>query len=215
MTGQELLTYLRDDILHDSSEPYLWSDALMFRMLSEAESKFARATYALLDNTQTITTEIGVAEYALPTGTVFVASAAVSTSARDMQDYTRRFLPTNLTTATGEPSLFIHDEVADSIRLYPVPDAVVTINLRIARLPADPITSFSTPEIPEQYHLDLAEYAAWRLLQNNDRDGSNTGASERHKTDWLQRLADAKREYYRTRTVVNPRAVSSWTGKRN
>ncbi|MFA5976487.1 MAG: hypothetical protein WC859_10050 [Elusimicrobiota bacterium] len=214
MTGQELLDYLRTDILKDAAEPYRWSDALILRMLSEAESRFARATYALLDSA-TITTEIGEPEYALPVGTIFVASAAVSTNSRDMENYTRRFIPTNLTTATGEPSMFICDERSGYIRVYPVPEAVITINLRVARLPTDVLATYSTPEIPEEYHLDLAEYAAYRLLLSNDVDGQNVGASARHEADWYKRLSDAKREYFRIRSGANPRAVRSWTFQRN
>lgn len=214
MTGQELLDYLRTDILKDAAEPYRWSDALILRMLSEAESKFARATYAILDSA-TITTEIDEPEYALPTGTLFVASAAVSGNSRDMSNYTRRFIPTNLTTATGEPNMFVCDERSGYIRVYPVPEAVITINLRIARLPTDPLATYSSPEIPEEYHLDLAEYAAYRLLLSNDVDGQNTGAADRHKDDWNRRVSDAKREYFRIRSGANPCAVRSWTFQRN
>lgn len=214
MTGQELLDYLRTDVLKDAAVPYRWSDALILHMLSEAESKFARATYALLDSA-TITTTTGEPEYALPTGTLFVSSAAVSTSSRDMMNYTRRFIPSSLTTATGEPAMFVCDERAGYIRVYPVPEAIITINLRVARLPTDAIVTYSSPEIPEEYHLDLAEYAAYRLLMSNDVDGQNVGAAARHEDDWNKRLADAKREYYRIRSGANPCAVRSWTYQRN
>lgn len=215
MTGQELLDYIRADILRDVATPYLWSDALILRYLSEAESTFARKTYALLDDSQTITTVIGQATYALPTGTVFVASAALSTAASDLLNYTRKRIPNNLLTSTGTPYVFISDESGRNIRLYPVPDAVVTINLRTARLPASTIATYASPEISEEYHLDLAEYVAWRCLQANDVDGTSLGASERHKGDWLRRLEEGKREYYRLRMGANPNAVRNVTGKRN
>jgi len=215
MTGQELLAYLRVDVLRDNALPYLWSDDLILRYLSEAETKFARKTYALLDDTQTLTTVIGQSTYDVPVGTVFISSARISTNSEDMGNYTRRFAPSGLSTATGTPSIFICDEAARKFRLYPVPDAVITINLRIARLPASPIGLYSSPEIPEEYHLDLAEYVAWRCLQGNDVDGQSTGAADRHNVDWHMRLSDAHREYYRMRMGNNPSAVRSPTGKRN
>lgn len=214
MTGQELLDYLRTDILRDSAVPYLWSDDMIFRLLGEAENKFARETYALLDDSLTITTAAGTASYALPTGTLFVESAAISTSAHDLGNYTRRFLPSNLTTASGTPTVFACDQSARTIRFYPVPDAIITINLRVARLPLTPIGAYSSPEIPEEYHMDLAEYVAWRCQQSNDADGESLGAADRHKKDWLLRVADAKREYYRARMGNNPNATRNWTGMR-
>jgi len=215
MTGQELLAYLRVDVLRDNALPYLWSDDLILRHLGEAESKFARKTHALLDDTQSIITVIGQSVYDLPPGAFFVSSAALSTSDTDLGNYTRRFVPRNLLTITGTPSVFICDEAYRQIRLYPVPDSVVTINLRVARLPASPIGLYSSPEIPEEYHLDLAEYVAWRCLQGNDVDGQSTGAADRHKADWHMRLSDAHREYYRMRMGNNPSAVRNITGKRN
>lgn len=215
MTGQELVDYLRVDILRDSALPYLWSDDLILRMLSEAESKFARETYALASNTPTIATVAGTSTYAVPTGTLYVFSAAISTSAADLMNYTRKIIPSNLASATGTPAIFVNDESARTVRFYPVPDAVVTVNLRTARLPTSAITLYTSPEIPSEYHLDLVEYAAWRLLQNNDVDGSNVGASDRHRADWFKRLSDAKREYYRFRLGSNPTAVQSWTFRRN
>lgn len=214
MTGQELLDYVRADILRDSALPYLWSDALILRYLAEAENKFARETYALLDDTQTITTAIGTSSYSLPTGTIFVESAAISTSAYDLGNYTRRFLPSNLATATGTPTVFVNDQSSRTIRFYPVPDAVITIKLRVARLPSVAIGLYAAPEIPEEYHLDLGEYVAWRCLQSNDADGEALGAADRHRKDWLQRVADAKREYYRARMGNTPNATRNWTGMR-
>lgn len=215
MTGEELLRHLRVDILRDSSLPYLWSDDFIFLTLSEAESWFARGTYALQDNTQSIQTEIGVAEYQLPAGVIMVLSAAESTNSKDLHDHTRRFIPTNLLTSTGTPSIFTLDESTNTIRLYPTPDAVYQINLRVARLPRQSITYTTTPEIPSQYHLDLVEYVAWKLLGSNDVDGQSVGASDRHMAEWKLRLRSAKGEYYRIRTGANPNVARSWTFQRN
>lgn len=215
MTGKELLNYLRTDILRDAVSPYLWSDALLYRLLSQGEAIHARRTHSIVDDTQTISTSIDEPGYDLPEGTIFVLSARVDTRSRDMPSYTRKAIPSHLLTSTGEPSIFTLDERTNALRVYPVPDAAYTINLRTARLPSTAIASAVTPEIPTRYHEDLAEYAAWRALQSNDVDGQNTKSAERHKADWEQRVSDAKRELYRMQLGSNPSAVSSWTGKRN
>lgn len=215
MTGAELLAYIRRDVLRDSALPYLWSDALLYQRLSEAQEIHARRTYSIIDDTQEILTDPDQPTYLLPDGTMFVLSARLSTSSRDMSVRTRRMIPSHLLTSTGEPSVYTLDEATGVIRFYPVPDAVYTINTRVARLPSGALTSSATPEIPSRYHLDLAEYVAWRCLQDNDVDGSRTKASDRHRADWEMRLSDAKREFYRVQHGNNPNAVSSWTGKRN
>lgn len=215
MTGQELLDYLRADILRDTATPYLWSDSLLYRRLSEAQEIHARRTYSIVDGTQTFDTAVGVHTYALPAGTIFVLSARVNTDSHDLGSFTRRAIPSHLTTNTSKPGVFTVDEATGVLRLYPVPDAVYTVELRVARLPATPIVSYAGPEVPKQYHLDLAEYVAWRCLQDNDVDGSGAKAADRHRADWEMRLSDAKREFYRLQTGANPNATKSWTGKRN
>ena len=215
MNGAELVAYLRTDILRDSAVPYLWSDALLYRRLSQAQELHARQTYSIVDDSQTIATEADTPTYLVPEGTLHFLSARVSTTSHDMRSYTRKSLSNHLTTGTGQPSVYTLDEATGLIRFYPVPDAIYTINTRIARLPIDPITQSSTPEIPLRYHLDLASYVAWQCLQDNDNDGSNTKSSERHRTDWNLYLSTAKREFYRLQHGDRPSAVSSWTGKRN
>lgn len=215
MTGAELLSYIRIDILRDATVPYLWSDALIYRRLSKAQELHARKTYSIVDDAQTITTVASASTYALPDGALHVLSARVSTQSHDMGSYTRKAIPNHLTDSTGMPSIYALDEATGLIRLYPTPDAVYTINLRIARLPASDIVSYATPEIPLRYHFDLASYVAWQCLQDNDVDGSGVKASSRHEADWEQAVAGAKRELYRLQLGPNPSAVSSWTGKRS
>ena len=215
MTGAELLTYTRTDILRDAATPYLWSDALILRRLSEAQEIHARRTYSIVDETTTLTTAASQAVYANAATTLFILSARVSTSSTDLCNYTRKTIPSHLLTSIGEPRIYTLDEATNKIRLYPVPDAIYTVNLRIARLPTAAITTISTPEIQARYHLDLAEYVAWRCLMDNDVDGKANKAAERHRADWEQRVSDAKRELYRMQLGSNPSVVSSWTGKRN
>lgn len=215
MTGAELLAYTRTDVLRDAATPYLWSDSLVYRRLSEAQAIHARRTYSIIDETTTLTTEAGVAVYENEATTLFILSATMSTSAADLRNYTRKAIPSHLLTSTGEPRIYTLDEATNKIRLYPVPDAVYTVNLRIARLPATSISSITSPEIQTRYHLDLAEYVAWRCLADNDTDGQADKSSERHRIDWEQRVSDTKRELYRMQLGNNPSVVSSWTGKRN
>lgn len=215
MTGAELLAYVRADVLRDNAVPYLWSDALIYRYLSAAQEYHARKTYSIVDASKTVTTASGTAVYALPAGTLHVLSARISTQTHDLPTYTRKVIPDHLLTSTGTPQLYTLDEATGQIRFYPVPDAILTVNLRIARLPAAAVSSGVTPEIPVQYHLDLGTYVAWKCLKGNDVDGSGVGSADRHEGDWNKAVSDAKREIYRLQLGANPTVVRNWTGKRN
>ena len=215
MTGPELVDFLRSVILRDTTAPLLWADGTLYRYLSEAQEMHARKTYSIVSDTNTITTVIGTPSYALPAGAVFVLSARVSTNSRDLLDYTRKVIPSHLLTSTGEPQIFTLDEATGKIRFYPVPDAVFTINTRMAMLPAGDISNTVLPEIMARWHMDLLSFAAWRCLQGNDVDGQSTKAADRHEKEWNQKLLDAKREIYRMNLGANPSIIRSWTGKRN
>lgn len=49
MTGQELLTSLREDILDDAELPYLWKDTTLLRYLNYAEVQACRRGYLIID----------------------------------------------------------------------------------------------------------------------------------------------------------------------
>ena len=217
MLGAELLDHTRKDVLRDSAWPYLWSDDLIYTRLNEAQILFCRKTHALRDNTSSftqITTEIGVNEYALDPTVLGISSASISGQVHDMHDKTRTYVPSNLLTSTGLPTVYTTDEATHTLRLYPVPNAVYTVLMRVARKPLVPISDTTSPEIPEEYHLDLVEYAAYRCLRGNDPDGSNAKAAEEYNKTWSQRLSLAKNEYYKFRHGANPTVVNNWTGKR-
>jgi hypothetical protein len=217
MTGQELVDYVRNDLLHDTTTPQLWSDDLILRYLVEAENIFCRRTHALLDNESSlaeISLESGTGNYALSAKVIHVYGALVDGESNDLRSYTRRFIPNQLMQATGTPSIFAMDEAKQTLRVYPVPSEAGTLKLRIARLPLNALGLGSSPEIPEQYHLDLCEYAAYRCLKNAEVDGSNLGSATEFNESWKVRISEAKSEYYQLRTGANAIARNNFTGKR-
>lgn len=219
MTGAELLEYIRTDLLRDSALPYLWSDELIFKYLTEAQQIMAEETYCLTDNSTTslttITTTADTAEYDLSDLVLHVYSARVSTVSYNMKDWTSRVVPSHLETTTGQPVAYVLDEAAGFIKFYPVPDDAYTVRLRIARLPQTDISDDNDPEIPTRLHIDLGEFVAYRCLLNNDVDGNNKGAAKEFLDSWEKRLSKAKHRYYRLRHGANPTAMTNWTGKRS
>ncbi len=60
------------------------------------------------------------------------------------------------------------------------------------------------PEIPEDYHLDLPEWGAWRALRNWDIDGEDRAKAEAHQKRFNDAIMECKRDTLR----------KTWTGLR-
>ena len=76
---------------------------------------------------------------------------------------------------------------AIQLRLYPIPTsdyAVIVGNMRVARLPLT-LLSISqpdaAPEIPEEHHMDILNWAAYLALRGVDLDVAGGGAWDRAK----------------------------------
>jgi hypothetical protein len=217
MTGDELIAYTREDLLHDTATPRLWSDDLILRYLNEAQNLFCRLTHCLTPSDGAIDIvelEEGESSYSINSKALFINSAAVQGASQPLRDYTYRALPNLLAESTGQPRMFVLNERNHTIRFFPVPDQAYTVNLLVATLPLRQITFDTEPEIPEQYHIDLPEFAAFRCLRNTEVDGSNLGSADTFEKSWRDRVAEAKREYYRLRTGPSATARNNWTGKR-
>jgi hypothetical protein len=217
MTGEELIEYIRQDVLRDRAEPYLWSDTLILRYLNEAQNLMARKTYCLTDSTSpdiaSFVTAPGLAEYDLHSSVLHVLSARIVGQTKELVDRTyARHLNKDYSSA-GFPSMYVLDMSQQVMVFYPTPDDDYEVVLRVARLPQTKIDYDASPEIPEHLHIDLAEYVAYRCLINNDSDGLNMGAADRHKVDWDRRVNEAKREYYRLRMGPNAHVINNWTGR--
>lgn len=119
MKLSELLTELRENILHDRSDrtdgdqDLLWSDATLVRYIDEACQRFARQGLVLVDKSSeatVITLAEGVAEYALHSSVLAVRSAKLETDARDLLRAGHDALDVYRTPDTRfiDPSTFVH-----------------------------------------------------------------------------------------------------------
>jgi hypothetical protein len=84
-----------------------------------------------------------------------------------------------------------------NLRLYPKPSLnhVQLMKLRVIR---KPLYKFSVenldavPEIPEEHHMDILDWAAYLALRKVDRDAEDTGRAENFKASYLQHVEEAK-----------------------
>lgn len=149
-----------------------------------------------------ITLRDGVTEYALHPSVMGVLSARFAGDLADLaraghsplgtyhQPDTYFFDPASLSSLQpGKPLAFTTDEYLgvddnDSVsvvtlKVYPAPTADQdgeTIRLRVVRLPLEPLTInnlYAAPEIPEDHHLEMLDWAAYLALRIVDVDAGN------------------------------------------
>lgn len=196
MTLGELLAELRQNILRDVStlvdgpdDGDLYTDESLILYIRDAQEKFVTGTLCLRDSITPALTNIalveGQADYALDRRVISVYLGKYKTLRLGRSSYSSLFGAGNHITpnsaqyepqGVGEPRLFYTDKDTSMIGVYPTPgseQAGDIVRLQVARRPLVPLTKTdldAEPEIPEEYHLDLLEWATWRALRNHDAD---------------------------------------------
>lgn len=112
----------------------------------------------------------------------------------------------------GKPLAFSTDEQLDaasgktgvvSLRVYPAPNADYNgsiVNLRVVRKPLKALTIDdleASPEVPEEYHLGLLDWAAYRALRNVDSDAGAVEKADKYKTEFEAMVAQARTDALR------------------
>ena len=230
MTLTELLDELRTNVLRDVSTAVvpqagdsLWSDAQLIRYLSDAEDRFARETLCLRDSITTAVARITLvadqADYPLDTRVISCNTAIYDgTLMLGRSSYGSRFgargditpnVARSIPQESGIPQLYYTDKDSAAIGFYPAPaaeQAGKVIALHVVRRPLAPLTSANMaaePEIPEEFHLDLVEWGAWRALRNHDADIDGNpdniaivmARASAHKKRFEEAVAECKRKF--------------------
>lgn len=238
MTLDELLSELRENILHDRSDrvegtpDYLWDNATLIRYINESERRFARRGLVLRDAATPEATQITLVEgqtlYPLHASVLTVITAKLTGDLRDLartghaaidgmplvtdavRDLTYAFeLP------PGKPIVYTTDEsisLDDSgalqnvtLRVYPAPSAAYAdqvINLRVIRLPLERFTDDDleqdvSPEIPEDHHLEMLDWAAYLALRIVDVDAGLPARAAEFRASFEAHTKQARAEVIR------------------
>lgn len=185
MKLDDLLDELRTNILNDRSDrtsgdsDYLWTDKTLVRYINEAQRRFAKRSFIILDKTTpevvTVTLKTGVSEYTLHPSIISVLSARWSGDTRDLSrtghcalgefvvgDTISPFEAAQLMPLLGAPRAFSTDEAlsedddgnlaAITLQVYPTPrveENNTTIKLRVCRMPLNDLTTASLSSEPE------------------------------------------------------------------
>lgn len=244
MILQEGLAELRGNLLHDDDRQavvpqYFWTDPTLVRYIDEAQRRFARRTFCILDDTTSEVTRVtlvnGTAVYTLHEAVLQVKSARHEDSQQDLVRVTHPISYARINPATdppafyagvdaeidfsttasagGRPIAFATDEGTQVDDLHQIrmlvrgtPNAAQAgkkIYLRVIRLPLVRLSAVHLTqrfEIPEDWQIDMLEWAAYRALRNWDGTGEGGGQieehakAERHKARFEEAVKECMRE---------------------
>lgn len=238
--------YLDDvSVMTDGEPDSLWSPRTLTKHLTEAERIFCRRAFVLEDETTaavcTITPVATTQDYTLHSSILRVLSVTPADSDIDLQHAsydTLRIKPTfdpetpwgsayAYTESPGRPLYWSTDRGNRKLRIRPIPRAqdvtdMGTLQLRVLRYPLaslDPTetTPDPTPEIDEEYHLALIDYAAGTVLMNANVDSGSRAGVRATAKDYLdkfyRRVREARTDVARLRRGPPVVRSSRW-GKR-
>lgn len=217
----------RSDLIDASNADSLWSDETLLRYIRDGERRFARATLLLRDGVSpqycNLTLRLGVRDYPLHELVIGVISARAEDQTTDlyrsghamvMVPKSREVLDfdtiSNDTATTGAPQAIYTDETLVyasrgrvTLSVYPVPAAAddgTVITTRVVRLPKGGYTTQDLDrdsEIPEDYQLDVLQWAAYRAQANHDGDAGSAAGSDRHEAAFEKAVTRAKKDLRR------------------
>lgn len=213
----------RSDLIAGDTDS-LWTDETLLRYIKDGERRFARATLLIRDGHSPqycqITLRESVREYAMHELVIGVISARAAGQQTDLYrsghalvqgPKTREILDfdiiSNDTATTGAPQAIYTDETLVyasrgrvTVSVYPTPaadDAGTVLTARVVRLPKGDYALADLDEeseIPEDYQLDVLQWAAYRAQANHDGDAGSATSADRHEQAFDRAVARAIKE---------------------
>lgn len=188
----DLLEHARIEVLKDVASPQLWGDDALLKFLNDAYQRFARTTHCFIDDEATIETVANVVRYALPSDTIHLRQ--VSLDNWFLAGFTRKAKPRF--GLVGKPRAYTTDSAQRTVKLYPAPDAVYTLTLERAVLPAQ-LDFGSSVDLDFEFAYLLVQWVAYQAMATQDPDKSNIMARDAFYRDWYTGVRSAKAHFTR------------------
>lgn len=161
-------------------------------------------------------------DYVLHEAIISVISAKVSTNTADLQRVGHSMLSMHSPTSDvgydpsaytwlppGAPLAYsteegLSDQLTDGwsqvvMRVYPIPDAVAagtTIKLQVVRKPLEQLSTddlSAVPEIPEDHHIEMLDWAAYLALRIVDDDAGSPGRAKEFAAAFQSHVTEARK----------------------
>ena len=194
MTTTELLALFRYEV-SDQEAPYLWSDALVYGYIDEAQKQFCRDTYGIED-ARSFTLSIladGTIWYRIDPRILKIRSAMNAATGEPIDLTTPENLANRglvLDTATGTVRRLITGLQKGMVRAHPVPNAAMSISLFVFRMP-DEIVAGDDFEIDEQHVRNLLSWVKYRAYNVHDSEVYNPKLADQYRGEFAGYCARA------------------------
>jgi hypothetical protein len=202
---------------------YLWSDQTLIRYINQAERRFARLSLSLRDASTpqccTLNLVANTTIYPLDKSVIAVISAKYPGDPGDIARAGHSQLntyympdpyffdpaqiavqpPGKVLAFTTDEEVQPDDDGARSVvtmRVYPTPIApyATPLALRVVRMPLNPlIDPLDEPEIAEEFHLDMLDWAAYLALRISDHDAGDYQRALAFKASFEQNAENARK----------------------
>lgn len=214
MTLLELVTHLRTSILDDvgginvewdgiseddtNAAQLRWSNEELTRFINEAQKQACRSAFLLksADATFQVAVTADLATYTLPSKIIRIKGIWLESTGKELSqiEYEDLMGITNWRTDTGTPSYVVVDYDTGTLRLYKTPLIDDTINILAYHLPLEDMdwntAVIDTPEIREEYQIDMLAYAAHLAYQKDEANTFDPQRSEYFRQLFAQKFSD-------------------------
>lgn len=214
MTSDSLLDLFRLE-MSDAVAPYLWSDEEIFSYEDDAQTMFCRKTDGIADASTPAVVNIAVIPgsdwMALHPQITRIRSARRADTGRALDIINHDDMPARHWYFDGirnrVKALVIGME-ANKVRVFPVSNEIVTLNLTVFRMPLVPITDVGGQafEIASEHHRHLMLWMKHLAYSKQDAETFNRTKAEEFEQRFIaycgQVKQEERRKAFKVRTVA-------------
>ena len=204
MNSAELVAVFRAEV-NDIERPHVWSDALLYTYIDEAQKQFCRLTEGIEDSRRfTLRIRPGKSWYDLDPAILRIRSAHDAATGREVPITTTENMSTLQQWFDGVPGplkALVSGLEKGVLRALPTPSDALTVELRTFRLPDD-ICVGGEFEIDSQHILNLLYWVKFRAYDIQDSDVRDEKKSEKYRAMFDAYCAKARVEQGRLRRPV-------------
>lgn len=200
MTTTELLAVFRDEVRDDVS-PYLWSDALVYGYIDDAQKQFCRDTWGIEDaRSFKVKTVAGAEWYKFDQrilrllGATLLGDTIPITTVEESPEI-------KFDGRTGRTLALVKGLQKNFLRVWPIPTEEKTIELRTLRLSAS-AESGDNLEIDEQHQNALLFWVKHKAYGKKDSETFDGVKADQYFQEFKDYCMEAKRAQGRLRRHV-------------
>lgn len=205
MNTTELLDLFRQEV-SDVETPYLWSDALVYSYIDDAQKQFCRDTNGIADSRSfKLTITPGIEWYTLDPKIIKLRDVVYQSTGLDLPVISVEKMLENsmrFDGGVGPIKALISGLDDGMLRAWPIPNETTIAELRTFRLPVD-VEAGDDFEVAAKYHTWFLPWIKHRAYGVQDSEVFDKAASAKFLAEHKALMLQAKHEQNRLRRPVS------------